>query len=691
MQRSNIKKSVVALAIAQGLSINAGAATISLNASCSLRDAIQSANSDSPVNGCLAGNGDDTIVMMASSTITLIGVDPDGAMVAGLPPISSNISIQGNDSTITRDDNALGFRIFTVENDATFELDNTTVTNGVGTGAAIQAVDAELVKITNSTISNHTSGTVNGSANNSNIGINLINTDLELTDSVVTQNSGTNNVGIFIESGNAIVTQSQITYNSATTSNAGFYISYGSVNMSNAVVSNNSADFSSGFTCYSPSTVAVTDSQINSNSGTDSGFYVYQGDSFGALNLTISNTEVNLNQGDHSGFYIYSESSTQASSATIDNLTVSQNSSDSSAGIDLIGSMLTVTGTNIDVTQNQGGDDDFSGMSISDGAVVNINDLELSNNSPKTGAISNRSGITVDGATLTLIDSTISNNSAQRLSSALYLTNDSSAELSTTEISNNVLVNGTSGIHSPIHVDNSTLKLSNVTLDSNTSARDGGAIHADNGSSLTINGSTFSNNFSPSSYGGGALYLGNGVDATIANSTFSGNQSGDGAAIKSVASNSLIMNNVTVANQSAAAQDGSAFTFSVSGISSQFAINNSLFSGNSGDICNTILPGGGGTSNWFEDASCTGFAQGQLLIESLADNGGNTLTHALPLGSPAIDTGDSSVCSTSPINNLDQRGEDRGSLCDIGAYEYIDDTNFFIIRAKNGNTAVVPL
>ena len=48
-------------------------------------------------------------------------------------------------------------------------------------------------------------------------------------------------------------------------------------------------------------------------------------------------------------------------------------------------------------------------------------------------------------------------------------------------------------------------------------------------------------------------------------------------------------------------------------------------------------------------------------------NGGDTLTHALLTGSPAIDTGDNLNCPT-----RDQRGVQRpiGDHCDIGAYEY---------------------
>jgi CSLREA domain-containing protein len=59
-------------------------------------------------------------------------------------------------------------------------------------------------------------------------------------------------------------------------------------------------------------------------------------------------------------------------------------------------------------------------------------------------------------------------------------------------------------------------------------------------------------------------------------------------------------------------------------------------------------------------------------LAALADNGGPTFTMALMADSPAIDTGDDSVCIADAIHNRDQRGYVRpvGAHCDIGAYEY---------------------
>jgi hypothetical protein len=55
-------------------------------------------------------------------------------------------------------------------------------------------------------------------------------------------------------------------------------------------------------------------------------------------------------------------------------------------------------------------------------------------------------------------------------------------------------------------------------------------------------------------------------------------------------------------------------------------------------------------------------------LDDLDDNGGGTETHALPEGSPAVNT-----AGDCPPPNVDQRGVDRpyGTACDIGAYEFV--------------------
>ena len=66
-------------------------------------------------------------------------------------------------------------------------------------------------------------------------------------------------------------------------------------------------------------------------------------------------------------------------------------------------------------------------------------------------------------------------------------------------------------------------------------------------------------------------------------------------------------------------------------------------------------------------------------------------------GSPAIDAGNNTVCSSLPINNLDQRGELRPvTRCDIGAFERVieqvePETTLFVVPLSNGKTVTFGL
>ena len=86
---------------------------------CSLIEAINNANNDAATfPDCAAGSGADTIVLPANANVTLSAVyaktygqfgDP-----VGLPPITSQITIEGNGATIARQGNAPAFGLMAV-------------------------------------------------------------------------------------------------------------------------------------------------------------------------------------------------------------------------------------------------------------------------------------------------------------------------------------------------------------------------------------------------------------------------------------------------------------------------------------------------------------------------------------------------------------------------------------------------
>jgi len=225
----------------------------------------------------------------------------------------------------------------------------------------------------------------------------------------------------------------------------------------------------------------------------------------------------------------------------------------------------------------------------------------------------------------------------------------------------------------------------------------GGIFSAGVGSTLTIVNSIFSGaSLVTSSDAGGAIFNGGGT-TTISNSTFSVNRTGNaGGAIYNSSASPLIITNSTFSGNTSNGNRGGAIYNSAT-----LTITNSTFSGNSAGIAgggisnsgtvtlyntiisNSILGGNcDGTiingGNNIDDGSTCGWgsvsgskSSTNPLLGTLADNGGPTQTFGLLLGSPAVDTGNDTICAAAPASNLDQRGFSRlrGAHCDIGAYE----------------------
>jgi CSLREA domain-containing protein len=179
------------------------------------------------------------------------------------------------------------------------------------------------------------------------------------------------------------------------------------------------------------------------------------------------------------------------------------------------------------------------------------------------------------------------------------------------------------------------LIISNSTLSSNFAYVFGGGIY--NSGSLTLTNSTLSSNAAESN--GGGIYNYEGT-VTLTNSTLSENRGYSSGGIYNRSGATLNLTNVIIAN-SILEEPGNDCA-------------------NYGTISTNI-------SNLVEDGSCNATYSDDPLLGSLADNGGATETHALLMGSPAIDAGSLAECPAT-----DQRGVTRpkGSGCDIGAYEY---------------------
>lgn len=244
-------------------------------------------------------------------------------------------------------------------------------------------------------------------------------------------------------------------------------------------------------------------------------------------------------------------------------------------------------------------------------------------------------GIRSLAGTVTIIDSAITGNSATRGGGIYEIA--SSFTIMNSTISGNAADDAGAGIYA-----SGTLTMTNSTVADNMTLEGvGGGIYS-LGAQIDIINSTMSNNSALFSTGGGAIYLNQGSNLTL--------------------------NHATITDNTAPAGTGGGIT----ALSSQITMTHSIIADQAtGDDCDGIFY----TSNGYNldsDGTCnltasTDIPNGGADLESLANNGGTTQTHAILISSDAQDAIPPADCDIA----TDQRGINRpqGTHCDIGAYE----------------------
>ena len=174
---------------------------------------------------------------------------------------------------------------------------------------------------------------------------------------------------------------------------------------------------------------------------------------------------------------------------------------------------------------------------------------------------------------------------------------------------------------------------------------------------------------------GGGVHIACNCSATFTNSTISGNKSlklGGGIFVHG----DLTLLNCTITENITKGEAGGVY------ISGHLDFMNTIIADNSGKGGSCIVGGPGGykgegsigenTNNLVRGGNCNPTFTERPILGPLADNGGETQTHALLPGSPAIDAIPAESCKLF----TDQRGEPRPVIldssetpCDIGAFE----------------------
>jgi hypothetical protein len=313
--------------------------------------------------------------------------------------------------------------------------------------------------------------------------------------------------------------------------------------------------------------------------------------------------------------------------------------------------------------------DTSNGLENRDGIAV-LNDSTVSGNGSRSfeyadGGIQNR------GGTLTLRNCVVTGNYGYGGAGGIF--NDSTATVIDSLVSQNS--GGGGGIN-----NQGTLRLVDSTASDNFGVIGGGIL---NFGTATVMRSTISGNGAKGyyAYDGGAGIQNFGT-LTLTNSTVSNNDGAlraEGAGVNNYGGELTIVNSTVTGNVVGQADGGGLFVYG-----GMVTLKRSIVSGNSAPTGREIaIKDGTVTANDHNlfghsgDAGIEGFTPGATdivpneplrgILLPLADNGGETRTHALAIGSPALDASpDDAGCPAT-----DQRGSrrPRGPACDIGSFE----------------------
>lgn len=289
-------------------------------------------------------------------------------------------------------------------------------------------------------------------------------------------------------------------------------------------------------------------------------------------------------------------------------------------------------------------------------------------------------GAIISNGILTISDCTISNNVASGATPGIGL-GGGIATFGTTAVTDisNCEINNNSAHHGGGAVYNaSSTTIDNSTIDNNWASVDGGGLFSFLGTATVIN-TTISNN-TVDQFGGGGIY--HEAEVNLTNVTISGNTAAWGGGILAY-SGPLTMTNTTITDNTATGKSSSAgilLHHSTATISNSIIAKQNATTNSNGYDC-AISPDGtgafiskgynaeSGPPSFCPLCSCGFTAAGDLqntdpLLEALADNGGQTKTHKLATGSPAIDSGS---CVSAKDQRETTRPQENG--CDIGAFE----------------------
>ncbi len=652
------------LLYAADITVTTNVPAINEDGQCSLIEAMINANQDDAIYAnCAAGAGADTIILPLGSTHTLTETYGSVDSLIGLPPITSTITISGNDATIERV-SADPFSILYVNEEGDLTLQETTITGGysdiTGGGAIYNAAGA-----------------------------------ISLEDSTVFSNTAVFGGGIFNLAGQLDVTDSLISGNTALVFGGGIFNTSGIVTLTHSIVSDNVGPYGGGggianvggFMPDDPSdppevrsasqaaarSVTQADTQATIQTANQA-LLQLQGQAVltDTPEIVLFDSSVVSNTTDGSGGGIINLSG----NVTLNASTVATNTASQSGGgiINLGGYLTLIASTVATNTAECCGGGIYSDL----GTVMITDSTVISNTSATYGG-----GIAGSDALITLSNSTVISNSAGYVGGGIDIYYGQLLVTDSTLQGNQALT----GLGGGLAIDGGEATLIDTTLSGNWAAENGGGI-APYDALVAIERSTLVGN--RADYAGGAISIDAYSDITIVNTTISANQAQTGGGIHlaemdsslSVADSTLTGNSATGVGGGLSINDsvtvdlartivtGNSATggdeIYASGDSIVYADNFNLFGHQAQDMAQAFVNFVPGINDLIATSDGTiPTALANILQPSLANNGGDTQSHALVTGSPAIDA----AGATGPAVDQRNLARPQGAAFDIGAFE----------------------
>ena len=216
------------------ITVNTTTDELNNDGDCSLREAIQAANSDSAVDACPAGSGADTISLPAATyTLTL------GQLTINTPTTLTGV---GPGTTIVEAATTPGVassRVFLISNGATVAISGVMIRHGNFTGFGAGIWTNGTLTLTNTTVSDNIASDPFG-GNGGGI-LNQFGATLTLTNSTVSGNTAISQSGVSQGGGifsNGTLTIINSTFSGNTASNGGGIASFGTAQLVNTIIAN---------------------------------------------------------------------------------------------------------------------------------------------------------------------------------------------------------------------------------------------------------------------------------------------------------------------------------------------------------------------------------------------------------------------------------------------------------------------